>query len=139
MAPRIKRYADSVEVREWAMSLSEKEKKDLGIEGIEVSTRGRFHSKLVNAFNRVHRAQGVRYVPIGRNQPRLPDVFEDADQGDDNGPTVYRQPRQPQAAEEPEQAPAEAGAAFTGAPAPVLDLLRNSKTPVVVVYVPMAV
>lgn len=134
MAPKIKRYADSVEVREWAMALTDKERKDLGIEGIEVSNRGRFNSKLVNAFNRVHRPQGVRYVPIGRNQPRLADVFEDADRGDDNTPTVYRAPR-----EEAKPAAREPEPAFSGAPGPVLDMLRNSKTPVVVVYVPMAV
>lgn len=154
MAPKIKRYADPIEVREWATRLTDKEKKDLGIEGIEVSRRGRFHSDLVRAFNRVHRSEGIRYVPIGRNQPRRDDVFEAADKGDDDRPTVYRQPRQPvpEPRQEPEQdqepeptplptqatvaAPQPIVMAMPGAPEPVMELLRAGHN-VIVVYVPL--
>lgn len=156
MAPRIKRYADSNEVRNWALGLSDKEKKDLGIEGIEVSKRGRFHSDLVRAFNRIHRQEGIRYVPIGRNQPRRDDVFEAADKGDDDRPTVYRQPRQPrEEAPTPAPSPEPAAQAVTpptplpvpstplpqvlampSAPEPVMELLRKGQS-VVVVYVPL--
>lgn len=149
MAPKIKRYADSVEVREWAKALTPKDRKDMGIEGIEVSERGRFHSDLVRAFNRVHRNDGIRYVPIGRNQPRRDDVFEEADKGDDDRPTVYRQPRQqavpsPRVSEEspepPTPLPVPQGQptvlAMPGAPEPVMDLLRQGHN-VIVVYVPL--
>jgi hypothetical protein len=145
MAPKIKRYADSTEVREWATKLTDKEKKDLGIEGIEVSQRGRFHSDLVRAFNRIHRNDGIRYVPIGRTQPRRDDVFEDADQGDDDRPTTYRQPRQQPTKdadvhELPQQATLVAQQpmvmAMPGAPEPVMELLRAGHN-VIVVYVPL--
>lgn len=156
MAPKIKRWADSTEVRNWAQSLTEDEKKRLGIQGIEVSERGRFHSKVVAAFNRAHRQQGLRYVPIGRNQPRIPEAFEAADQGEDDTPEVYRQPRQQpvQPPAEKEEAPAPptplpaprqpAGAAvpqpmvlaMPGAPEPVMELLRQGQN-VIVVYVPL--
>lgn len=147
MAPKIKRWADATEVRKWALELSDKEKKDLGIEGLEVSERGRFHSDLVRAFNRAHRQQGVRYVPIGRTQPRIDEVFEEADKGDDNTPTVTRQPRQqpPQEAAKPAadisvqamlDTPMPTVIAMPGAPEPVMELLRAGHN-VIVVYVPL--
>lgn len=144
MAPKIKRYAGSRELREWALGLSDENRKRLGIENIDVSNRGRFHSKLVQAFNREHRADGVRYVPIARDVPRLDESFESADKGDDDKPEVYRQPRQekkedaapvpptplpvpqPQATVQPQGV----------APAAVMELLRSGQN-VVVVYVPV--
>lgn len=144
MAPKIKRWADATEVRRWALELSDKEKKDLGIEGLEVSERGRFHSDLVRAFNRAHRSQGIRYVPIGRTQPRIDEVFEDADKGDDDRPTVTRQPRQEPAAKPTTDISVEAMLdtpmptiiAMPGAPEPVMELLRAGHN-VIVVYVPL--
>lgn len=146
MAPKPKRYADSVEVRQWASNLSDADKKSLGIEGIEVSPRGRFHTDLVRAFNRVHRKEGIRYVPIGRNQPRRDDVFEDADRGDDDRPTVYRQPTRAKEGEKvtpptplPVPQPSQGAPtimAMPGAPEPVMDLLRQGHN-VIVVYVPL--
>lgn len=133
MAPKIKRYADSTEVREWAMSLSEQDRKALGLQDIEVSERGRFHSRLVDAFNRAMRQQGVRYVPIGRKQPRLAEVFAENDHADDK-PEVYRQPRQE--ATVPEQRSDEA--ALPQTPDTVLELLRTTHQPVMVVYVPVS-
>lgn len=151
MAPKIKRWADSIEVRNWATNLTDQERKNLGIEGIEVSQRGRFHSDLVRAFNRAHRQQGIKYVPIGRNQPRLAEVFEENDQDDDDRPTVYRQPRQekeaaPAAPAKEEVAPPTplpvpqpvqpTVLAMPGAPEPVMELLRQGQQ-VIVVYVPL--
>lgn len=148
MAPKIKRWADATEVRRWALELSDKEKKDLGIEGLEVSERGRFHSDLVRAFNRAHRSQGIRYVPIGRTQPRIDEVFEEADKGDDDTPTVTRQPRQepkPPEREKPNtdisvqamlDTPMPTVIAMPGAPEPVMELLRAGHN-VIVVYVPL--
>lgn len=144
MAPKIKRYADPIEVRRWALGLTDKQKNDLGIAGTEVSERGRFHSDIVRAFNRAHRAEGIRYVPVGRNQPRINDVFEDADKGDDDRPTVTRQPR-PEKAAKPEadisveamlNTPQPVVLAMPGAPEPIMELLRQGHN-VIVVYVPL--
>lgn len=141
MAPKIKRHAGSRELREWALGLTDEDRKRLGIENIEVSHRGRFHSDLVRAFNREHRERGIKYVPIARDLPRVEEEFERADQGEDDKPTVYRQPRQekseatpvpptplpvPQATSQPNAVP----------PAAVMELLRSGQN-VVVVYVPV--
>lgn len=138
MAPKVKRYAGSRELREWALGLDDDDRKRLGLEGIEISARGRFHSKLVQAFNREHRQSGVRYVPIARDVPRTDDAFEAADKGDSDEVETYRQPRQEKKEERPapptplpvSQAPT------TAAPAAVMELLRSGQN-VVVVYVPV--
>lgn len=143
MAPKIKRYADPTEVRRWALELTDDEKKNLGIAGMEVSERGRFHSSVVRAFNRAHRQQGIKYVPVGRNQPRIDDVFEAADK-EDNTPTVTRQPRRPEVAKPEAEISVEAMLntpqptvlAMPGAPEPVMELLRAGHN-VIVVYVPL--
>lgn len=144
----VKRWADGPEVREWALTLTDKEKKRYGIEGIEVSERGRFHSSIVRAFNHAHKAEGVAYVPISRSTPRLPEVFEERYQPDDE-PRVYRQERQepeeaPPAPEgksnkhEAQQAPQPMVMAMGNAPAPVMELLQAGQN-VIVVYVPLPV
>lgn len=138
MAPKVKRYADGPEVREWALGLSEAERKQHGIDGLEVSGRGRFHSRIVQAFNRAHRQQGVRYVPIGRTQPRTADVFEDADKGDGDETEVYRQPQEEKQEARPippTPMPTREPQGLT-APPSVMELLRNGQN-VVVVYVPV--
>lgn len=142
----IKRWADGPEVREWALTLTDKEKKRYGIEGIEVSERGRFHSSIVRAFNRAHRDEGVGYVPISRHSPRLPEVFEERYQEDDE-PEVYRQePRTPKE-EKPtppsprtpqDETPQPMVMAMGAAPAPIMELLQAGQN-VIVVYVPLPV
>lgn len=128
MTPRIKRWADTHEVRQWAKDLSNDDRKRLNISDIDVSDRGRLHSKIIRAFNQSMRSQGIRYVPIGRNQPRIDEVFEAADREDDT-PVVYRQPRQEPAQEMPE---------IPNTPAAVMEVLKSTHQPVVVVYVPVS-
>lgn len=138
MAPKIKRYADGPEVREWALSLSTEDRKRLGIDGLDVSNRGRFHSKIVQAFNRAHRQEGIRYVPIGRTQPRTADVFEENDPGDGEEMETYRKPQQAEKqAERPvPPTPLPVPREPLVAPPSVMELLRNGQN-VVVVYVPV--
>lgn len=148
MATNTKRFADSQEVREWALTLTNKEKKDLGIAGLEVSERGRFHSSIVRAFNMAHEGLGIRYVPIGRKNPRLPEVLEEHDVPDDT-PVTRRQPRQeaPDEEDTPVVPPTPLPLtktdqqtamvmAMPNAPGPIMDLLQNGQS-VVVVYVPL--
>lgn len=142
---QIKRWADAPEVREWALTLTNKEKKDLGIADVEVSERGRFHSSIVRAFNMAHERDGIQYVPIGRTMPRLPEVMEEKYEEDDT-PTVTRRPQaKPQedevvppthlpTPEERQQTPLVM--AMGTAPGPIMDLLQSGQT-VVVVYVPL--
>lgn len=137
MAPKIKRYAGTTEVRAWARDLSDEDRKRLNIEDVDVQNRGRLHSKVIRAFNQTMRSKGVKYVPIARNQPLIDEVFEAADKGEDSGLEIYRQPRQEQPVEkESEPVPA---LSLPPTPGPVLDMLKNTNQPVVVVYVPMAV
>lgn len=152
--PRVKRFADGPELRRWAFELTDDEKKSLGIEGIEISEKGRFHSDLVRAFNRAHKQDGVMYVPIGRTQPRINSVFEEAmEKVEDDKPEVYRQPRQPRqepAKDEREVPPTPQPLApnvvaaqptmlaFPAAPEQVMDMIRNGAT-VIVAYVALPV
>lgn len=145
-ATQPKRYADGPEVREWAMTLTPQEKKRYGLEGIEVSERGRFHSAIVRAFNRAHQDENVRYIPIARNVPRVPEVFEERDVEDDQ-PETYRQPQKkedkpsppaPRQPVEESQAPQPMVMAMGTAPAPIMELLQAGQN-VIVVYVPLPV
>jgi hypothetical protein len=141
---RVKRFADGPELRRWALDLTDEEKESLGIAGIEVSERGRFHSDLVRAFNRSHKAEGVMYVPIGRTQPRINSVFEEAmEKLESDKPEQYRQPKSkaeevkaPTRLPVPTEAPQAQVMAMPGAPEPVMDLLRTGAH-VIVIYVPL--
>lgn len=143
-ASDVKRWASSPEVREWALTLTDTEKKRYGIDGLEVSEKGRFHSAIVRAFNHAHRKENVAYVPISRNSPRLDEVFQERYNPDDV-PEVTRQ-EQPKEQAAPPKAKHEAEPqaaqpmvmAMGNAPEPIMELLRAGQN-VIVVYVPLPV